>query len=178
MHQKGNSITVRFLLTLSLGAASFAFAQPGAPNLTPNVADLRTYLTLTDAQVTSLQNLRTQQMTATQADQTEIRTKQTQLQQLLTAGTTAQAAGQILLDIEAIRRRLNDAATRYNTQALAVLTAAQRTQLATLTTAASLDDEIQQATLLNLILNQRGAGVGPGPGFGGRGFRMPPPFER
>ena len=162
---------------LAVTAMATCLAQgPGAP-LSPRFDELKTYLGLTDSQIQSLQQLQTQQGQAMQAIHQEIQQKQTALRDALKAGSTdAAALGRLLLDIENLRKRIEQGQTSYQDQARNVLSETQKTKLKALEEAAKLREEIQEATMLRLLTPPAvGPGVagGPGMGPGGGGMRGP-----
>lgn len=154
-------------LTLMIGAAGLVATLSAQPS----TSDVQTYLSLTDAQVQSLQQLRTQQRQALQSTFQQIRQKQQDLQNQLSSGSTdAAALGQLLVDIQTLKKSISTAQSSYNTQALAVLTADQKTKLQTLQSAAALRPQISEATALGLLTPPSGGagsrmGMGPGPGM-------------
>jgi Spy/CpxP family protein refolding chaperone len=172
------------LTTAFLFALASAKAQPPAPSFT----EVKTYLALTDAQVTSLNTIHNSERTAAQSIREQMQSKRTALETAISAGTTASAAGQLLLDIEALRKQLTNLNTTYQAQALAVLSDAQKTKLKTLDDAAKLSTSIHQAAALNLLTPPSdahpaiGGPGGPRGGFGGpRGGTGGPansPFRR
>jgi Spy/CpxP family protein refolding chaperone len=181
---------ISILTSAFLFALATAKAQP-----TPTFTEVKTYLSLTDAQLTSLTSIHTAERSAAQSILEQMQTKRTALTSALSAGTTASAAGQLLLDIEALRKQLSTLNATYQTQASAVLSEAQKTKLKTLDEASKLNAQIHQATALNLLTppaeanpgmgGHRGGFGGPGgPGgfapFGGPGGRGPAnsPFRR
>ncbi|MBL8296308.1 MAG: Spy/CpxP family protein refolding chaperone [Bryobacterales bacterium] len=150
------------------------FGGPGGPGGgpgTPTFTEIKAYLTLTDSQVTSLQQLRQQEAEAVKTDMDTVRAKQTELRAAVDKGDAA-TAGKLLVEISAIHKRIADARTRYYTNAVAVLTAAQKTKLQALEEAAKLMPTIGQARALNLLTQpERPAGAGPmGMGPGGMGM--------
>jgi len=168
-------------LILTAVFAAAALAQPPAgmgqgQTQTPNINDIKTYLALTDTQVTGIQAVQKQLQTAVQDLQTQIRTKQTALDTAL-AGTSpdANAVGKLLVDITNLRKQVQTQAGTFGDQAINLLTTAQKTKLTALSDAAKLQPAIQQAIGLLLLAppaNANGvSGIG-GPGFprGGRGF--------
>ena len=86
------------MAALLISAAALAQQPPAR-----DVSALKTYLSLTDAQVTALQAIRTQQRTATGDIQQQIRQKQQALNHVLAALETApgyRPAQQLLLELE------------------------------------------------------------------------------
>lgn len=132
------------LLTISAG---ICLAQRPAPPAT----ELKAYLGLSDAQVTSLQSIQRDTMQASRAVMEQIRTKHEELEALLDKGTDATAAGKLLLEIKVLRTQVETARTSLRTQASAILTADQRSKLKALEGAVKLQAPIQQATMLNLL---------------------------
>jgi hypothetical protein len=160
---EGQFITVRPILliftTLAFAAATLAFAQeavilpvPAVP--VPAYADLKAYLTLTDAQVTALADVLHQRMQAEQVIRAEINQKQQTLNQLLASDSTdAARIGQLSIDIHQLLKKLPLNGDPYRSQALSVLTADQRAKLPALVTALRLQSAGWQAITLNLIDN-------------------------
>lgn len=172
----------RIALVLCFAAGSM-LAQPpvfgpgngngAAPGQLPAnaFADVKAYLGLTDAQVTQLTQLLTQQRTAAQTLMDQIRTKEQALQTQLSQGSTnAAALGQLLIDIQALRKQVSGLQDTYRAQAVATLTADQKTKLAALDAAAKLQPTIHEANMLNLLA----PAAGTGGGVGGRGFGPAP----
>ncbi len=158
------------ILALSILAVA-AWAQPPAPSVT----ELKTYLTLTDAQVTSLQTIQQNLHTSTDTTMQQIQTKQQTLNtQLAAGGATAASLGQLLLDIQTLRNSITQAETASQSQSLNVLTADQKTKLKVLTDASALRLQIDEATMLGLIAPPAGAQGGV-PGLRGPAGRGGPP---
>ena len=150
---------------LVAAVAGMLAAQAPVP---PGVDALKSYLNLQDAQIQALQQLRQQEIQATQALFAELASKQQSLREQLDRGSTdAAALGKLLLDIEALRKRLVQSHETFRTQALGVLTAEQKTKLAALEEARKLQPAIRQAEALGLLAAPD-PGVLPGPGM--RGF--------
>lgn len=157
-----------------------AWAQ--APRTPPAPAELKAYLGLTDAQVQALQQIRQQEMDSLASTRDEIAQKQKSLRDQLQAGSTdAAALGRLLLDIQSLRKKIEDSQKTFRDQAVNQLTADQKTKLKALDDASKLEPTIRQAIGLNLLVPptptvaQGGAVFGPaGPGrpggFGPMGF--------
>ncbi len=165
------------ILSLTLAAAMFAQGPggPGGPGgsgaPTPAITEITTYLTLGATQVTQLQDIQTKLRTATQSAAGDISTKQQALQTALQkGGSSAATLGQMLLDIEALRKKITDAKTAANASALLVLNTDQKTKLKALEAASLLAPSIHEAVMLNLLVPPAGAN---GPGAGPRGFAGP-----
>ena len=149
--------------------AAAAWSQPAQPPIT----ELQNYLSLTDSQVQALQTIQTQLRTSTASLRQQIAQKEQTLRTDLSAGnSSAVTLGQLLLDIQTLQKQITQAQTASQTQAAAVLNAAQKTKLQTVVDASKLQPQIRQAEMLDLIVPPQGA-VGPGMGpMGGRGAGM------
>jgi len=148
-------MTIRLLsagaLWLGLAAAQ-TVAPPVMPIVTPNYAQLKAYLNLTDAQMQSLTDILNSRNTAQQAIYKQISDKQNQLNTLLKNGTTdALTVGQLEIDINNLRKQLPLPSGNYRDSALGVLTADQKAKLPALVNALLLQQPAYQAVTLNLI---------------------------
>ena len=144
---------LRFLCSLLfLAPALLSGQEKGTGTPVPAYAELKQYLSLTDAQLQSLQAILDNRSQAVQNIYTQISQKNDTLSQLLNSdnGTAAQL-GQLLLDIRSLQKQLplNDAP--YKTQAVSVLTADQKTKLPKLAEALQLQAAAGQAGMLLLI---------------------------
>ena len=175
-----------FMITMIV-FAGVTFAQPprgpGQPGQQqPRVDEVKAYLGLTDSQIQGLEQLRRTEMDSLQQSRQDIAQKQQALQQQIRNGSTdAAALGRMLLDIENLRKQITQKQGSFHDQAVAILTAAQKTKLKTLEDAQKLGPEIHEATALNLLVPQEGANGGPGPGprLGGPGpQRFHPPASQ
>ncbi|MBI4910100.1 MAG: periplasmic heavy metal sensor [Acidobacteria bacterium] len=165
------------LCALMLTMAVAAQTPPTPP--TPPVDLVKTYLTLTDQQITQLQQIRQAERTANQTIQQSMQQKQQQLNTLLTGGSTdAAAIGRLMIDIRNLRKQIETNHTTFHNQALNVLNATQKPKAQALEDAAKLAPTIHQAAALGLVLLPAPPAGGPGgPGAGPRPMRMrqPPP---
>ncbi len=172
---------VAFVLTAALALAQgpggrFHRMTAGGPG--PRVAStdqVKAYLSLTDAQVTQLQQIEQDERTANQSVHQQIADKETALQTAL-GGTSPTAAelGNLLLDIKNLRAQIKQNRDKSQTQAVALLNDAQKPKLQALQDASSLEPAIRQATMLNLITPPTPpAGESVGPMMGGPGGPMP-----
>ena len=137
---------------------------------------LKNYLNLQDSQIQSLQQLRQQEMQALRPLATELAARYRSLREQLDRGSTdAAALGKLLLEAEAVRKRLIQTRDSYRNQALNVLTAEQKNKLASLEQARKLAPVIWQAQALGLLAPPE-PGQMPGPGLRGlgRGFGVMP----
>ena len=173
---------IKTLATAVLAATLFVVSLPAQmpggppPGGEPTFTELKAYLTLTDAQVQALLTLRQREMEATRTFHEQMGAKQNALQQLLQSGSTdAAAVGRAMLEIEALRKQVEQTHKNYRDQALATLTADQRTKLAALEQAVRLQPVIGQAAGIGLLEPPFPGGPG-GPGVrmmvgpGGPGF--------
>jgi Spy/CpxP family protein refolding chaperone len=146
-----------FTIAAAALAASLALAQaPGLgprPGLRqPDFAQLKTFLSLTDAQVTQLQEAQKQLHSTNRSTFEQLAAKEKSLRETLSGGTTdAAAVGRMVLEIEALRKQLKTSRENAVTNAVALLTAPQRTNLAELEAASKLAPAIGQAHALNLL---------------------------
>src|SRR2546421_6756942 len=96
----------------------------------PYYVEIKAYLSLTDAQIQSLQTIQNNRNQAQQNIWIQIGQKNTTLYQLLDSGTASAAQlGQILLDIQSLQKQLPLNDGPYKSQALNVLTADQKAKL-------------------------------------------------
>lgn len=167
-------------ITGAVAAAMLAFAQgPGrgfrggaadgsAP--TPPADAVKTYLVLTDSQLSGFEAIRTTARTAGQPIAEQLRTKMQALRTARNANPVSESTVNALqAEVTALQAQLAKIQTDARAQMAALLSAEQKTKLATLTAAADLREEIAGASMLGLMEGGRGPGPGPGPGPAGRG---------
>jgi uncharacterized protein YoxC len=158
------------LLIATLIMAATAFAQSMADRPAPTFDDLKTYLALTDAQVTSLTAAHQAALTSAKTYTDQIREKQQSLRTL----TDATAIANLMAEINALQEKMKAIMEAARVAAAGTLTTAQQAKLKTLQDAAALRDEINQAGGLGLLAAPEGSTSGfGGPGFGPRGFGGP-----
>jgi hypothetical protein len=122
--------------------------------------------------VQALEQIRRQEAEALRATYEEMRQKHRTLAEQLQGGSTdAAALGRLLLDIQNLRKVIEDTQKKFQAQALNQLTADQKTKLKGLEDAAKLREAIVQATGLNLLLPPAPV---PGAGPVGPGMRLGP----
>ncbi len=141
---------------------------PGARLGGPALDDIKTYLSLTDAQIQSMQQVRQRAYENLRTTFDQMRAKHTALRDMLDKGATdAAAVGKLVLDMDALRKQVQQAQASVRTQVMAQLTPAQVTRLKALEDAAKLQPEIRGAQALGLIAPPEGRGFGMmgGPGF-------------
>jgi len=173
----------RFLSIVGFAAALLA-QGPGGPRMhrmgmTPKATEAQSYLNLTDAQVTSLQQLRQAEITALKPIFQQIAPLRDSLRTQTQSGSADPAAiGKLVLSIQALEQQISTTRSSYHDQALALLTADQKSKLAALQSAADLMPTIHQAMGLNLLNSLKGGPGGMGPGaMGPAGFQGPPPGQ-
>src|SRR5262249_21334595 len=87
--------------------AAAALVQAQGPGGQPPNSEIKAYLGLTDAQLTGLQAVRTQLNGALGSNHQQIRQKETDLNNLLSKGTTdAAAVGKLVIDINTLRKQV------------------------------------------------------------------------
>lgn len=179
---------MKMRLILLTAVAAVAFAQgpgmgrwmmgapgeDGAGRPTPTYDSVKAYLNLTDAQITSLEAIQTQARTANQQARADLRTKEQALQTLLKqTSPDPTALGNAMLAVQAARASLQQSDSALVTQAVAVLTADQKTKLQTLAAAQALDPQIHEATMLFLLARPTPPAGAVGPmGMGARMMGM------
>jgi Spy/CpxP family protein refolding chaperone len=153
----------RLISIVVLAAAAMCAQGPGgfrgrAMSAPAKTAAVQSYLNLTDAQISTLQQLRQAEMAALKP----IYQQSGPLRQSLRTaeqGSSADAAevGKLVLSIRGLEQQAAPIRASYQQQALAVLTPAQKTQLAALQSAAALMPAIHEAGALNLMTPPAGS---------------------
>jgi hypothetical protein len=144
---------LRFLCAaLFLTPALLSGQDKGTGSAVTAYTELKQYLSLTDAQLQSLQTILDNRSQAAQNIYTQISQKNQTLSQLLNSdsGTAAQL-GQLLLDIRSLQKQLPLNDSPYKTQAVSVLAADQKAKLPRLAEALQLQAAAGQAGMLLLI---------------------------
>ena len=167
------------LTSIVVFAASALLAQgPGGPprhgmSEAARTTAVQSYLNLTDAQIASLKQLRQSEREALKPIMDQMAPLHQSLRtQLQSASADATAVGKLELSIQSLEKEAAPIRASFQQQAQAVLTPAQKTQLAALQSAAALMPAIHEATMLNLLSPPEGQ-EGPG-GAGPRGRFGPP----
>ncbi len=172
------------LISIALAAGALFAQGPGGPRMhsmsaAGKTTAVQSYLNLTDAQISTLQQLHQSEMAALKPIFQQIGPLQESLHTTEQAsGADATAVGKLVLSIQNLEQQAAPIRASYQQQALAVLTADQKTKLTALQSAAALMPAIHEATMLNLLTPPQGAD-GPG-GFRPDGmahgrFAGPPP---
>lgn len=163
------------IVTLTLGLT--CLAQPPQRGGGDRLDHLKTYLSLTDAQVQIIQQARQTQRDAMRANSTDARAKQQALRDQLKAGASADPAtlGRLMIEAQANRAKMQAARKAAADQLMATLTPDQKAKLQVLQDAAKRQPEVREAIGLGLIDPPAGAGPDGGSGmmFGGPGGRGP-----
>jgi hypothetical protein len=159
------------ILIATLILAATTYAQDPADRPAPTFDDIKTYLVLTDAQVTTLTAARQAARDNAKTYFVQIREKQQSLRTL----TDATAIAKVMAEINTLQEKVKAIMEAARVAAVGTLTTAQQAKLKTLQDAAALRDEIGQAGALGILAAPDGAAGGPGsgPGFGPRGFGGP-----
>jgi Spy/CpxP family protein refolding chaperone len=146
------SVAITALAALGQQPQTLPGIGPGLPVVIDQYSELKAYLNLTDSQLRSLEEVAQQRREAEAKIWEQVHQKQTVLDALLNdASTDHLRIGQLMVEINTLRRQLPVSGAPYRTPALAVLNPEQRTKLGALSTAMTLAPAGYQATSLNLI---------------------------
>jgi len=146
-----------FLFAVNLMAQQPQPGQSGVVVCHRPTDDLKATLGLDDKQVSALEDLKVQRREAQAPIAMQLREKWRTLNEALKSGQTdAAALGQMLLDIESLQAQRKNNDSRYDEQALAVLTANQQEKLKKLRMALKLQPAARQAIWLGLLERPRG----------------------
>lgn len=172
-------------ITGAVAAAMLIYAQPPGRGFrgaaatgdapAPPADAVKTYLALTDSQLTGFQAIRATARTASEPIAEQLRTKMQALRTARNANPVDSAAVSALqAEVTALQAQLDKIQADARAQMAALLSADQKAKLATLTAAAALRAEIAGASMLGLLeggpgFAGRGGGPGGGKGKGGRG---------
>jgi Spy/CpxP family protein refolding chaperone len=128
---------------------------PAAPNYQryqPTYDDVKSALGLSDEQVASLKKMQQDKMTATQAFYSKMADKQKELNGLLESNTAdASKVGQLMLELQQLRKQPPPAGMDIHDRAVAVLNAEQKAKLKRIEDAQKLRAAVDQALQLALI---------------------------
>ena len=155
------------LVCISLAAMSMFAQGPGgfrahSMSAPAKTTEVQSYLNLTDAQISALQQLRQSERAALKPIFQQIGPLHESLRaQSQSDGADATAVGKLVLSIQSLEQQAAPIRSSYQQQALAVLTADQKTKLAALESAAALMPAIHEAAGLNLLTPPKGS-EGPG----------------
>jgi Spy/CpxP family protein refolding chaperone len=147
----------RIIAVAVLSFSSLAGQEPGTailPAFPQQWDQLKQYLVLTEAQVSSLEQLRQNRLQQEQGIYRQMAEKQRQMYELLQQGSNDTVAiGRLMVDINNLSRQLPLKGDTYRTEVLAQLTPAQKTKLPGLSEALKLQSVAWQAIELNMIDN-------------------------
>jgi Spy/CpxP family protein refolding chaperone len=162
---------LRTLLPIAFAAALAAQTTTTPGTNTNRFSQLQTYLGLSGAQLTSLEQIRQSESQALQAIQQSLATKEQALRTLLNGSNPdAAAVGQAMLDLQSTRQQIQQQRQQFRTQAVAVLNADQQSKLQNLTQVQQLMPDVAEAAALNLIDGGPSNGTAVSAAFGGRSF--------
>jgi|SRR5579871_4715176 len=165
-------MNLRFIPLTLIAVAAFA-QGPGGGRMhrmssAAKTTDVQSYLSLTDAQIASLQQLKQSEMAALKPIFQQIGPLRQSLHTQEQSGSAdAATVGKLVLSIQSLEQQAAPIRASFQQQATAVLTADQKTKLAALQSAAALMPAIHEATGLNLLTPPKGEGPG---GFGPEGM--------
>lgn len=166
------------IATVSAALATMAVAAPPQERKSPNFDALKNYLSLTDGQITSIQEARKAQREKMKASFPELQAKHKAMQEALQSGNAdATALGNMLLDAQSARKNAQAERQASHEQLLNTLTPDQKAKLDELKGKRG-DAAARQAMRLGLLSPGRGANAagkgfrgGRGGGAGAMGFR-------
>lgn len=141
------------LILLALTSVHAQTVQPASRvyNYSATYQALKEALGLSDAQVQQFSELQRSRQTANQAVYRQITEKQNQMNKMLEAGSAdAYTLGQLQIEMANLRKQVASTAP-IRDQALAILDAAQRANLANLESALKLQQAAEQAVGMGLI---------------------------
>ena len=159
---------MKFRLVSIALAATVIFAQPPGDfrrhgmSAHAKTTEVQSYLNLTDAQISNLQQLRQSEMAALKPIFQQMAPLRESLRtQEQSNGADAASVGKLVLSIQSLEQQAAPIRSSFQQQSLAVLTADQKTKLAALESAAALMPAAHEAAALNLLTPPKGSG-GPG----------------
>jgi Spy/CpxP family protein refolding chaperone len=162
---------MRTLIIILASASSLLAQMGGAPPMKyqANFDDIKAVLGLTDDQIAQLKKIQQDKVTATQAFYSKMSDKQKELSQLLeTNSTDATKIGQLMLELQQLRKQPPPGGTDVHDKAVAVLTPEQREKLGKIEEAQKLRSTVDQGLQLGLLnppITPAMAGkTGPAPG--------------
>ena len=152
-----------------------SFAGPGAHGDRggAQIEALKTYLGLSDTQVASLRQARTDAFDQAKPNMKDAAQKARDLRaEMNKANPDPNAVGRLMTEMKQMREQGRSTQTQVREKSMAVLSEAQKAKLKTLEEAAALQDAVREARMSGL-LNAPEAAEGGGPMMRGRGFRPP-----
>jgi len=174
-------------LAATLGLATLAVAQgprrnfagpggPGGPGAhrggVGQIEALKTYLGLTDTQVSTLRQVRTDAMEQARPNMKENAQKARDLRaEMSKSNPDPNTVGRLMTEMKQTREQTRTAQTQIREKSLAVLTDAQKDKLKGLEDAAALQDAVRQARMAGLLSMPEPGEGDARPMMKGRGFR-------
>ena len=148
----------RVIATLLFAMSSTVAQNPDDLSIMPRIPqqwdELRQYLVLSDAQLSTLEQIMRNRSQAEQQIYLQISEKERQMYTLLQQGSNdAGTIGRLMVEINNLRRQLPLSGGTYRTQALAAINDAQKAKVAALVEALKLQSPAWQAVQLNLMDN-------------------------
>ncbi|MBS1834983.1 MAG: Spy/CpxP family protein refolding chaperone [Acidobacteria bacterium] len=171
------------IATVSAALATLAVAAPAQASdkkTQRNFDALKSYLSLSDSQVTAIQEARKAQREQMKAEFPQLQAKHKAMQDALQSGTAdATTLGNMLLDTQAARKKVQAERQAAHEQLLSTLTPDQKTKLDELKGKRG-DAAARQAMRLGLLMPDRANASGAAKGFrrGGRGSAGAMGFRR
>ncbi len=167
------------LLAAQPGHMGMGSMPPARASAVPPLDQLKTYLTLSDAQVTKLQDVQKTWRDTAQPLMEQVGAKTRELREAMRENPVVPSKVDALkAELDALQKKVQVLRDQYQPQALAVLSTQQQSLLATLQKVLELIPAAQQAAFVNLIDNPQGSGPMGFPGGGGRGGTMGGPRYR
>ena len=161
-------------LIIPILAIATAVAQPPGRHhgARGGVDALKTYLSLTDAQVTQIRDAVKAGHETNKPVAEQMRTKARALRDTMQAGSNdANAVGKQMIELRELRKQMQANRAKVSEQAVSFLSAEQKAKLQTLKDSAELRREARAAMALGLLPPPAGEGRGPGGQKSMRGFR-------
>ena len=155
------------LIPIAITAADALLAQGpgghGPRGMAAKTDQVQSYLNLTDTQIQALKQLHESEMAALKPIMQQMAPLHQSLRtQMQGTGADAATAGKLVVSMQSLRQQIAATHASFKAQSLAVLTADQKTKLATLESAAALMPAIHQAMSLNLLARpEHSEGDGP-----------------
>ncbi|HYI95507.1 MAG TPA: hypothetical protein VEX68_18340 [Bryobacteraceae bacterium] len=146
----------RVIATVLFAISTSVAQDPGNTAILPRVPqqwdELRQYLVLSEAQVSTLEQIMKNRSQAEQQIYLQISEKERQMYNLLQQGSNdSTTIGRLMVEINNLRRQLPLSGAPYRTQALAAINDAQKAKVGALVEALKLQSPAWQAVQLNLM---------------------------
>ncbi len=146
---------MRFLIVSFLSGVALMAQSPAQPShlrYQPTYDEVKSALGLTEDEISKLKQMQQERQTATQAFYTKMADKQKELNQLLESSSADAAhVGQLMIDLQQLRKQQPPPVTDIHDKAVALLTSEQKEKLARIEDAQKLRGAVDQALQLGLI---------------------------